>query len=146
MREFLAFLSASYTSSLGGSIIAITPINVNSFSSFVSAITLCALVSPFAKYANGEFVLCHFLYRYIKRYRVFLSTFFTCGFFFSNKGILSVKSFWLFFSTKWASAKNIVNGYNKTFAEIQKKKKNAISHRANALNLMKEEKQECLIY
>jgi non-canonical purine NTP pyrophosphatase (RdgB/HAM1 family) len=33
----------------------------------------------------------------------------------------------------------IVNGYNKTFAEIPASIKNAISHRANALNLMKEE-------
>ena len=33
----------------------------------------------------------------------------------------------------------IVNGYNKTFAEIPATIKNAISHRANALNLMKEE-------
>ena len=33
----------------------------------------------------------------------------------------------------------IVNGYNKTFAEIPASIKNAISHRANALTLMKEE-------
>ena len=33
----------------------------------------------------------------------------------------------------------IVNGYNKTFAEIPASIKNAISHRANALNLMKVE-------
>jgi len=33
----------------------------------------------------------------------------------------------------------IVNGYNKTFAEIPSTIKNTISHRANALKLMKEE-------
>ena len=38
--EFLAFLTASYTSSLGGSIIAIRPINVNSFSSSIEGLKL----------------------------------------------------------------------------------------------------------
>ena len=33
----------------------------------------------------------------------------------------------------------IVNKYNKTFAELPATIKNAISHRANALQLMKEE-------
>ena len=33
----------------------------------------------------------------------------------------------------------IVDGYNKTFAEIPSSVKNAISHRANALKLMKVE-------